>query len=101
MESLEKSLGMLCPVKGPPAGSEKHPAGEKPRTTVVVDVGFVVVRVVEVEVMDGVEVVEGSVELVVLVGVDRLEDEEEDDEVVVVEEVVEEALLVLLEAAGD
>jgi hypothetical protein len=68
MLSLLKSFGRLCPVYGPPAG-------EKPLTTVAVEVGLVVVaRVVEVEVTAGIEVVEDCVEEVVLVGFDSLGD---------------------------
>jgi len=48
MLSLLKSFGRLCPAYEPLAGSAKQPRGEKPRTTVVVELGFVVVvRVVE------------------------------------------------------
>lgn len=96
MLSLLKSLGILWPVYGPPAGSEKQPKYVKPSVVVAVleeEVREVVVlRVVVGEVVDAdEEVVPGMVELLLL-----LEDEATDDEdVLLVGEVLEDDEVVL------
>jgi hypothetical protein len=69
MLSLLKSLGILWPPKGPPAGSEKQPREAKPRIAEIVEVDLEVVREVEVVVMRVVD--EAAPEVGEVVGADE------------------------------